>query len=66
MIVDADDPPGEGDWCPALVKGCRLFAPPEIVIEIWRKEWGNETQFTRFGAMHPATNLTGLWWRVAE
>lgn len=33
-------------------------------LEIWRAEWGNETKVATRQTMHPAMNVTGLWWRV--
>ena len=60
--VPQTHPPGDGwhDWC--------WFSPwgpysAYHLVEIWRRGW-RDTQLTNPHAMHPMTNVAGLWWRA--
>jgi hypothetical protein len=55
------EPPGDG-W---LLWVCDLPGRSDCLVEIWRQEWGNETQFLRPATVAPEFNVGGLWWRRA-
>ena len=66
------EPPGDGWDLYIDPWGCRQpDASPEMhllagkVLEIWRKEWGNETHFMSQKTAHPHMNVADLWWRPA-
>lgn len=66
------EPPGEG-WQPFVA----MWPPQNYAdtgfarlasgrcLELWRREWGNETRFAS-EKFHPATNIAGLYWRPAS
>ena len=61
MMPEHVDPPGEG-W--------KLFTylPPQlrmgVVVELWRSEWGDRTEFLT-GDKRLDQDIIGLWWRPA-
>lgn len=59
-------PPGDG-WLYWLEASPAFSLPrhPDDLMELWRPQWGGETQFLRFSDAHPAMNVIGLWWREA-
>ena len=56
-------PPGDG-W--QEVYPPHHVPPRGVLLELWRREWGDDTTFSRWDDLHPAFNIANLWWRVAD
>jgi hypothetical protein len=65
-MTDKTEPPGDG-WKPFLEPGFQAIRRLEAgqTLEIWRREWGNDTSFLQRDDLRPETNVMGLWWRPA-
>jgi len=61
-MIDDPGPPGDDrDWAYWIYRAPVAHFP----VEIWKKDWGNETRFLSVNDVHPAMNIHGLWWRPA-
>ena len=66
-IVEFDPHPPGGEWCCWMFQSPYALYPPygHQLLELWRREWENETHFVRISALPPKFNVLGLWWRPA-